>query len=136
MEWLSVVLGLLVPFSGSLIINKTAVLKHYVTPNKTIDCPDDHSTYLTLQEYANQPDTYFTNDTILYFEPGIHMLNNSLIFLNIHNFALQDLPDSEVPIVVFDCFVSIIHGMSAQILKFLQLSLLFLVILLHSEKHS
>ena len=66
-----------------------------------------HSTVLTLQEYANQPDMYFTSNAIFYFEPGRYMLNSSLSFVNIHNFSFKGLPDSEMVNVLFDSLVSI-----------------------------
>ena len=100
------VLGLLITLSGSLII-QMAALKYYVTPNKTLHCADNQFTCLTLQEYANQPDIYFTSDTIFYFEPGRHMLKSSLNFVNAHNFTFQGLSDSKVPNVMFDSLVSI-----------------------------
>ena len=100
MEWLPRVLGFLIPFfTGSLII-QTVALKYYVTPNKTVSCSDEHSTCLNLQEYASQPDLYFTSDAIFYFEPGSHMLNSNLNLVNIHNFTFQGLPECEVPNVL------------------------------------
>ena len=34
-----------------------------------------------------QSDVYFMNDIIVYFKPGSHTLNNSLKFMNLHNFT-------------------------------------------------
>ena len=93
--------------SSDILIFETAALNYYVTPNKTLNCSDDHSTCLTIQEYANQADIYFTSNTIFYFEPGRHMLNSSLHFVNIHYFTFQGLPDSEMVNVLFGSLVSI-----------------------------
>ena len=94
MKWLPIVLGFLITFSSSIFF-ETDGLKNYVTTNKTIGCPDDHSTCLTLQEYASQPDKYFTNTTIFYFEPGSHRLNSSLKLTNVHNFTFPGLPNGQ-----------------------------------------
>lgn len=90
MDWLSLLFELLITLSG-LLIFETAASYNYVTPDKAIKCSDDQSTCLTLQEYASQPDVYFTNDTIFYFEPGNHTLNSRLFFTNLHNFTFQGL---------------------------------------------
>ena len=95
MECLPVILGFFITFSGSLII-ETARLQYYVIPNRTLDCPNEYSTCLTFQEYASQPDEYFTSNVSFYFESGRHMLKSSLNFVNIHNFTFQGLPDTEV----------------------------------------
>ena len=90
--------------------SEMAALRHnYVTPNKTLNCSqsDGHSNCLTFQEYANQPDIYFTSDAIFYFESGRHVLNSSVNFVKLHNLTFQGLPDSEVPIILFDSLVNI-----------------------------
>ena len=86
-----------------------AALRYYVAANKTFDCShsDGHSNCLTFQEYANQPDMYFTSDAIFYFESGRHVLNSSMNFVNVHNLTFQDLSDSEVPNILFDSLVNI-----------------------------
>ena len=86
---------LLILSSFLLILETAALIKNYVTPNKTIGCFDDWSSCLTLQEYANQSNVYFTNDTIFYFKSGSHILNSSLTLTNLHNFIFQGLPGHE-----------------------------------------
>ena len=88
-------LRVLLILSSFLLILETAALKNYVTPNKTIGCFDDWSSCLTLQECTNQPNVYFTNDTIFYFKSGSHILNSSLTLTNLHNFTFQSLPGHE-----------------------------------------
>ena len=86
-------LRVLLILSSFLLIFETAALKNNVTPNKTIGCFDDWSSCLTLQEYAaaNQPNVYFTNDTLFYFKSSSHILNNSLTLTNLLNFTFQGL---------------------------------------------
>ena len=84
-----------------------ALQNYYVTPNKITECSNDWSTCLILEEYASQLDEYFTNDTIFYFEPGSHRLNNSLNFTDLHNITLQGLPDSEVVDVLLGPLVTV-----------------------------
>ena len=75
-------------------MNASVFTENYVTPNKTVGCSSNRSQNccLTLQEYASQPDVYFTNNTIFYFEPGEHELNSSLKLKNLSNITLQRLP--------------------------------------------
>ena len=93
-------------------MNTSVFTKNYVTPDKTIGCSINLSQNrcLTLQEYANQPNVYFTNDTIFYFEPGEHKLNSSLKLENLSNVTLQGLlAESSVPEarISFEAFVNI-----------------------------
>ena len=97
---------LLIIISSFSLIFETAALMNYVTPSKVIECSDYGSPCLTLQEYTGQPDVHFTNDTIFYFEPGSHRLNNSVTLTNLHNFTFQGLPgnDSLVTITWKECW--------------------------------
>ena len=91
---LSVLLTVLVVLS-ILKIDASLLTEYYVTPIKTIGCSANWShSCLTLQEYAKQPDKYFTNNTIFYFEQGSHELSSSLKLENLHNFTFQGLPNS------------------------------------------
>jgi hypothetical protein len=92
MEWLPM---LSIALLSSLLTFETVALKYYVTPNKRIGCFDDLSPCLTLQEYASQPNVYFTNHTIFYFEPGSHELTSSLKFIKLYNFTFQGLPGNK-----------------------------------------
>ena len=96
-------LVLLITPSVSLFFER----KNYVTPNKAIGCSEGWSTCLTLQEYANQPDKYFTNHTIFYFQPGSHRLNSDLNVVNLHHLTLQGLQDSELVNVLFGPSISV-----------------------------
>ena len=107
MEWLLVLLVVLITSSDSDVTN-ASLLKNYVIASQTMGCSDDQDPCLTLQEYASQPDTYFANNTIFYFEPGSHTLNRSFKLENLHNFTFQGLADSEVVNVMFSSFISII----------------------------
>ena len=96
MEWLLIIILIaLITLSDSDATNasESLFIKNYVTPSKTIGCSDDQDPCLTLQEYASQSGTYFTNNTIFYFQPGSHQLTSSLKLVNLHNFAFQGIPD-------------------------------------------
>jgi hypothetical protein len=61
----------------------------YVMPSK-IDLPCNGSEpCLTLEEYVNDPGTYFVSDTIFYFYPGKHQLNTSVELRDIHHLHFQ-----------------------------------------------
>ena len=66
---------------------------------------------LILQEYANQPDVYFTNDTILFTLSQVSIiLNSSLQLENLNNFTLHGLPGSSEKLRVrisFEAFVAV-----------------------------
>ena len=64
---------------------------NYVTPNGFKTCLDGHTPCLTLEEYTEQNERYFTNDTIFLFYPGIHVLNDTLILDNLCNITMQGL---------------------------------------------
>ena len=89
-------------------MNASVFTENYVTPNKTVGCSNNRSQNccLTLQEYASRPNVYFTNNTIFYFEPGVHKLNSSLQLENLNNVTLQGLPGSSALVIVsFEAFV-------------------------------
>ena len=103
---------LIIPVMLSVIkMNALVFTENYVTTNKSIGCSasQSQSCCLPLQEYASQPDVYFKNDTIFYFEPGEHPLKNTLKLESLHNVTLQGSPSSSAPEVkvLFDMFVSI-----------------------------
>ena len=109
MKWPSVLVKLIIV---TLFYFKTAtatpVISNYVKPmaSKTTLC---HSgPCLTLNEYANKPEVYFTNNSIFYFYPGIHRLDYSLRLKGVHNISFQSLPtDLEVVEVTMDSVTSI-----------------------------
>ena len=104
---------LIIPVMLSVIkMDALVFTENYVTPNKSIGCSASQSQNccLPLQEYASQPDVYFKNDTILYFEPGEHLLKNTLKLESLTNVTLQGSSSSSTAlkvIVSFDMFASI-----------------------------
>ena len=50
----------------------------YVTPDASIPCPI--MPCLTFSQYAENQDVYFGTDTELRFLPGVHKLNNPIVF--------------------------------------------------------
>jgi hypothetical protein len=90
MEWLPMPkqgVLIIIALSYSLIFEIDG-LKNYVTPNETAQCSNGWSSCLLLEEYASEPNDYFTNNTIFQFELGSHRLDRSLNFTNLHNFTL------------------------------------------------
>ena len=84
---------------------------NYVIPNGFQTCLDDHAPCLTLEEYTEQNERYFTNDTIFLFYPGIHVLNDSLILDNLCNISMQGLysDDSKATIIMDENSHNFIH---------------------------
>ena len=93
MQWPSVFLVFIISSNSFTFgMNNKFLLRNYVSPNKTAQCSGTGFPCLILQEYASQPDAYFINNTIVYFESGSHQLNSSLKLTNVHNFTFQGLP--------------------------------------------
>ena len=72
---LMILIAALSDFRSKAEINR---LNRYVTPNRTVRCFNDQVPCQTLEQYATQPEMYFTNNTYLYFQPGNHQLKSSL----------------------------------------------------------
>ncbi len=91
--------------------NKSKLTSYYVilTASSGIPCSSlaKPATSLTLEDYANQPDIHFANNTVLYFCPGIHWLNASMELTRVHNFTMQGLPGNETVLIVLDPLVNI-----------------------------
>ena len=98
MEW---ALVLIIIMSSSLLFfakTTASMTVNYVKPlmsTTTLPCPDDYRPCLTLGEYTSDSDVYFVNNTIFYFYPGIHRLDNSLILENLYNFSFHGLPNGD-----------------------------------------
>ena len=83
--------------------------QNYVTPTSEIPCINltGQAPCLTLDDYANQPDLYFVNNTIFYFLHGTHRLNATLILIGLHNITLQGLPGNDMVLIMLDTLVNI-----------------------------
>ena len=96
MKWPSVVFKVLILMSSLLLFAKmTSTTITYVKPfaSKTASqCSDVQRPCLTLNEYASDLDMYFLNNTIFYFHPGMHRLDNCLVLENLYNFSFQGWP--------------------------------------------
>ena len=78
----------------------------YVTPSRSgLPC-NGSKPCLTLEEYAEDPTTYFVSDTIFYFYPGKHQLNTSLDLCDIHHLHFQAMNNGIVNIT-YDELVNI-----------------------------
>ena len=60
----------------------------YVKPHDHVTCPNVSGPCLTLREYAEEPEQYFTSNSSLIFLPGTHELDTSIYFVNVSNFSL------------------------------------------------
>ena len=78
----------------------------YVTPSRSNLPCNGSKPCLTLEEYANDPATYFVNDTIFYFYPGKHELSTSMELCDIHHLHFQAMNNGIVNIT-FDELVNI-----------------------------
>ena len=68
---------------------------------------------LTLNEYANDSNEYFVNNTRFYFYPGIHRLKYSLLLVNLHNVSFLNWPnDDQAVTIAVDSSASIIWSKS------------------------
>ena len=98
MKWSSVLLTTLIVAlfdSGFKANSEINYLNHYnVTPSGIIGCINDQVPCQTMEQYATQPERYFTNNTCFYFQPGNHQLNSSLKLSNLRNVVFKGLPDS------------------------------------------
>ena len=119
MEWLSI--QLIMSFFSFIFVTESDALSYYVIPNEKSGYSDGWSTCFTLQKYASQPDEYFTDHTIFYFESGSHQLNSSLYLVDMSNLTFQGLPNSELVNVLLGSFVNITWEI-VQILKFYSLT--------------
>ena len=96
LKWLSTSVSI---FLISLLLPQpqTATL-NYVTPTDAIGCSDDKTPCHTLDEYANQQDTYFINNSTFYFFPGLHKLEDSIRIININNLSFRGYCNETVKI--------------------------------------
>ena len=86
----------------------TTVNYIYVTP---IDgCPGDKTHCYTLEDYVNQQDTHFTNNSVFYFLPGLHKLEESIRIINTHNLSFHGAlgPGNEKVKIAFNSAASIL----------------------------
>ena len=100
MEWPSVAFKVLIVMSSLLLFARmtSSIAINYVKPfaHKTASpCSDIQRPCLTLNEYASDLGMYFVNNTILYFHPGIHNLDENLVLENLYNFSFQSWPRSD-----------------------------------------
>ena len=84
-------------------------VSRYVIPNRTVRCFNDQVLCQTLEQYAAQPEVYFTNNTYFYFQPGNHQLNSSLLKLrNLRNVIFKGLPNNNMINIILGSPVSIV----------------------------
>ena len=64
----------------------------------------------TLEDYANQQGTYFTNSSQFYFLPSLHKLEESIRISNTHNLSFHGALGSEKVKIAFNSAASILWG--------------------------
>ena len=94
-QLISVSVSILLIIIAWLAHPQIATTVNYVTP--TDACPGDKAPCYTLEEYVNQQDTYFTNNSTFHFLPGLHKLEESIRIINTHNLSFHGVlgPDNE-----------------------------------------
>ena len=102
------VIKILIVMSSLLFFAKitSSMTINYVKPftkfNRTTPCSDVQRPCFTLNEYASSSLTneYFVNNTRFYFYSGIHWLNYTLIFENLHDISFQGWPNSDQVVTI------------------------------------
>ena len=76
---------------------------NYVFPNTSISCGVivQHPC-LTLNDYSNNVDTYFVNDSTFVFIPGNHQLSVGLSISSVHNLSIAGLSENSVTIEILN----------------------------------
>ena len=82
-------LSLLIIANTILCASVNYVKSH--TSKVTLPCCDEQRPCLTLNQYASYSDVYFINNSIFYFCPGMHRLDESLLLENLYKFSFQGL---------------------------------------------
>ena len=101
-KWLFIsVPVLLIIIIALLAQSQTATTVKYVTPPD--GCPGDKDPCYTLEDYVNQQDTYFINNSDFHFLPGLHKLEESIRIINIHNLSFHGAlrPGNEMVKIAF-----------------------------------
>ena len=65
----------------------SAVTEYYVRSTTSTDCPAEPC--LTLNEYAHNPEKYFTSNTAFIFLDGEHYLNIPLVIGTLSNISMN-----------------------------------------------
>ena len=61
----------------------------YVKPNDSVICPGNTEPCLTMNNYTEEPERYFSmSNTTFIFLPGVHKLNATVNVVNVSNFTL------------------------------------------------
>ena len=85
-----------------------ATTVNYVTP--TDGYPGDKTHCYTLEDYVNQQDTHFTNNSDFHFLPGLHKLEASIRIINTHNLSFHGAlgPGNKMVKIAFNSAASIL----------------------------
>ena len=84
----------------------TTVTVNIVTPSD--GCAGDKDPCYTLEDYANQQDAYFTNNSNFHFLSGLHKLEGSIRIINTHNLSFHGLLGNEMMKIAFNSAASIL----------------------------
>ena len=99
-----ILIALLLLLKSQTVTNGTL---NYVTP--TSRCHGDNALdrCYTLEHYANQQDTYFTDNSSFYFFPSLHRLEEGVRIIGVHNLSFQGELGNEMVKIVFNSAASI-----------------------------
>ena len=83
--------------------NGTQNVHNYIFPNSSILCRTTvQHPCLTLNDYANNVDTYFVNDSTFVFIPGNHKLSLGVTIRGVHNISIIGLSENNVTIEILN----------------------------------
>lgn len=102
-------LFMILPFRQCLTESDTVFSTNYVTPLENgWMCSSNELPCLTLEEYASHPNTYFVDNTLFNFLPGIHRLGVSLKVVNVTNLTMLGLSEEHNMVsIAFEFSVSL-----------------------------
>ena len=89
-----ILIALLLLLKSQTVTNGTL---NYITP--TSRCHGEH--------YANQQDTYFTDNSSFYFFPSLHRLEEGVRIIGVHNLSFQGELGNEMVKIAFNSAASI-----------------------------
>ena len=83
--------------------NGTQNVRNYIFPNNSILCGTTvRHPCLTLNDYVNNVDTYFVNDSAFIFISGNHQLSVGVSIRGVHNISINGLSDNSVTIKILN----------------------------------
>ena len=92
------------------VFSATTQTAHYVKPSSLISCPGQPC--LTLDQYNQQTETYFTTGSTFVFLAGNHIINTTVNLTSISEITLRGEKNTQVNIVCLNEFSTLIQNVS------------------------